>query len=115
MSGPCTREILKSLFSCSQRDDFISSRSQRVLSGTLSVGGDLRDVPCDVYYWPNARSYTRQPAAEIHTIGSTAILDGIVVALCRAGARLAAPGEFTMRAFLAGRLDLTQAEAVLGV
>ena len=36
-------------------------------------------------------------------------------AVCQAGARLAEPGEFTLRAFLAGRLDLTQAEAVLGV
>ena len=39
----------------------------------------------------------------------------LLEAICRAGARLAEPGEFTLRAFLAGRLDLTQAEAVLGV
>ncbi|HUG70735.1 MAG TPA: tRNA modification GTPase, partial [Pirellulaceae bacterium] len=67
------------------------------------------------YVWPTERSYTRQPTAELHTIGSPPVLDAIVQSLCQQGARLAQPGEFTMRAFLAGRLDLTQAEAVLGV
>jgi tRNA modification GTPase len=53
--------------------------------------------------------------AELHTLGSPPLLDAALRALCAAGARLAEPGEFTLRAFLAGRLDLTQAEAVLGV
>ena len=65
--------------------------------------------------WPTSRSYTGQPSAEIHTFGSLPILTDIVDAAIAAGARAARPGEFTMRAFLAGRLDLTQAEAVLGV
>ena len=61
------------------------------------------------------RSYTRQPVAEIHTLGSPPLLRRCSQTVCRAGAGLAEPGEFTLRAFLAGRLDLTQAEAVLGV
>jgi tRNA modification GTPase len=61
------------------------------------------------------RSYTGQPVVEIHTIGSPPLLQAILQAVCTAGARLAGPGEFTLRAFLAGRIDLTQAEAVLGV
>jgi tRNA modification GTPase len=72
-------------------------------------------VPCDAFIWPNARSYTREPVVELHTFGSPPLLEVILSALCSAGARLAEPGEFTLRAFLAGRLDLTQAEAVLGV
>jgi tRNA modification GTPase len=52
---------------------------------------------------------------EIHTLGSVPILDAALSSACQAGARLAQPGEFTLRAFLAGRLDLTQAEAILGV
>jgi tRNA modification GTPase len=48
-------------------------------------------------------------------IGSPPLLDAALRVVCTAGARLAEPGEFTLRAFLAGRLDLTQAEAVLGV
>ena len=63
----------------------------------------------------SSRSYTRQPSAELHLIGSPPLLDAALHALCEQGARLAQPGEFTLRAFLAGRLDLTQAEAVLGV
>jgi tRNA modification GTPase len=78
-------------------------------------GVDESPVPCDAYLWPTARSYTREPVAELHTIGSPPVLEAIVAQACRAGARLAEPGEFTLRAFLAGRIDLTQAEAVLGV
>ncbi|UUO05432.1 50S ribosome-binding GTPase [Blastopirellula sp. J2-11] len=74
-----------------------------------------RQLACDLYYWPDDRSYTRQPSIEIHTIGSPPLLEELVAAACRHGARMAEPGEFTLRAFLAGRLDLTQAEAVLGV
>jgi tRNA modification GTPase len=61
------------------------------------------------------QSYTGQPVAEIHTLGSPPLLDLVLHSLCAAGARLAGPGEFTLRAFLAGRIDLGQAEAVLGV
>jgi tRNA modification GTPase len=61
------------------------------------------------------RSYTGQPVAEIHTLGSPPLLEALLRAVCAAGARPAEPGEFTLRAFLAGRIDLTQAEAVLGV
>jgi len=59
------------------------------------------------------RSYTREAMAEISAHGGPLPLREILGLLCRAGARLARPGEFTERAFLHGRLDLTQAEAVL--
>ena len=72
-------------------------------------------VPCDAFVWPTNRSYTREPVVELHTLGSPPLLEALLADVCRAGARLAEPGEFTLRAFLAGRLDLTQAEAVLGV
>jgi len=72
-------------------------------------------MPCDAFVWPANRSYTREPVVELHTSGSPPLLEAVLSAVCRAGARLAEPGEFTLRAFLAGRLDLTQAEAVLGV
>ena len=76
---------------------------------------NLGPVPLTLYLWPTASSYTRQPSAELHLPGSPPILEAALEAACQAGARLARPGEFTLRAFLAGRLDLTQAEAVLGV
>jgi len=53
--------------------------------------------------------------AELHTIGAPPLLEALLDRLFQAGARPARPGEFTLRAFLAGRIDLVQAEAVLGV
>jgi tRNA modification GTPase len=70
-------------------------------------------LPAMLCVWPGARSFTRQPVVEIHTIGAPAIIEAIVAAAVEVGARLAEPGEFTLRALLAGRIDLTQAEAVL--
>jgi tRNA modification GTPase len=81
----------------------------------LNLDGALRSLPCDLFVWPTHRSYTRQPVVELHTLGSPPLLETVVAHLCAAGARLAEPGEFTLRAFLAGRIDLTQAEAVLGI
>ncbi len=72
-------------------------------------------LPASVLLWPEARSYTGQPMAELHVIGSPAVLELLLVAVIDAGARPAERGEFTMRAFLNGRIDLLQAEAVLGV
>lgn len=81
----------------------------------LKLPRDLPPCPATLYLWPTDRSYTRQPAAELHLPGSPPLLEAALEAVCLAGARLARPGEFTLRAFLAGRMDLTQAEAVLGV
>jgi tRNA modification GTPase len=86
-----------------------------VIEGALRLPGLFSPLPCDLYLWPDRRSYTGQPVAEIHTLGSPPLLDAALRTLCAAGARPAEPGEFTLRAFLAGRIDLTQAEAVLGV
>ncbi|MBN1909708.1 MAG: tRNA modification GTPase [Pirellulales bacterium] len=72
-------------------------------------------LPCTCYVWPGGRSYTGQPVVEIHTLGSPPLLEAVVAECLAAGARSAEPGEFTLRAFLSGRIDLTQAEAVLGV
>ena len=58
------------------------------------------------------KSYTGEDVVEISCHGSSFILEQVLQALIRSGARLAKPGEFTLRAFLKGKLDLTQAEAV---
>lgn len=65
-----------------------------------------------VTYFAGPRSYTGENLVEIAAHGSPVILEMLVRLALRAGARLARPGEFTERAFLSGRLDLTQAEAV---
>lgn len=58
------------------------------------------------------RSYTGEDVVEMHVHGSRAVVDAIIHRALQLGARLAGPGEFTMRAFLRGRMDLAQAEAV---
>ncbi|MFZ0813987.1 MAG: tRNA uridine-5-carboxymethylaminomethyl(34) synthesis GTPase MnmE [Candidatus Sulfotelmatobacter sp.] len=65
-----------------------------------------------VTYFANPHSYTTDDIIEIAAHGSPVVLRHIVELCIAAGARLAEPGEFTMRAFLNGRIDLTQAEAV---
>jgi tRNA modification GTPase len=124
LSGP---RVARCLQLCFQADDALDQPRvpldghspetvPRAIPGSLMLK-DLgsRRLPCLLYYWATPHSYTRQPVAEFHTLGSPPLLDVALLAICASGARLANPGEFTMRAFLAGRLDMTQAEAVLGV
>jgi tRNA modification GTPase len=117
VSGRSAVQIAARLFEPSDATAVDRVTSASVVSGhaRVEVGSSSRRLPCDLFVWPTNRSYTREPVAEFHTIGSTPVLSSMLNALCAAGARLAGPGEFTLRAFLAGRLDLTQAEAVLGV
>jgi tRNA modification GTPase len=63
-------------------------------------------------FFPAPRSYTGEDVLEISAHGSPVVLDGIVRRAIAAGARLAEPGEFTLRAFLNGKRDLVRAEAV---
>jgi tRNA modification GTPase len=63
-------------------------------------------------FFPLPHSYTGEDVVELAAHGSPILLERIVASALRAGARLAAPGEFTLRAFLHGRVDLVQAEAV---
>ena len=73
-------------------------------------GERLDDALCSVMRAP--RTYTGEDVVELSCHGSPALLRVVVERLCAQGARLAAPGEFTRRAFVNGRLDLAQAEAV---
>ena len=95
--------------------DLTKTRRASVATGTITLSGFGAPLECELYLWPTSCSYTRSPSAEIHTLGSPPVLEAVMSALCAAGARPARPGEFTLRAFLACRIDLTQAEAVLGV
>jgi tRNA modification GTPase len=83
--------------------------------GRLRLPGLHSPLPAMVLSMPGPRSYTGQDCVEVHTVSSPPLVDLLVGTLLDAGARAAGPGEFTMRAFLAGKKDLTQAEAVLAV
>lgn len=115
ISGPQAIACVTQCFAASNGQNVADIRRARCVDGLLQLGTPLGEVPCRLYLWPGTRSYTQQPSAELHTIGSPPIVNAALAAVCGFGARLAEPGEFTLRAFLAGRLDLTQAEAVLGV
>ena len=118
ISGPATADIVARCFVAADGTAHSAIQAPTAVAGRLRV--DVADSPsrslsCDLFFWPTERSYTREPVAELHTFGSPPLLRATLDAVCCAGARLAEPGEFTLRAFLAGRIDLTQAEAVLGV
>lgn len=82
-----------------------------VLRTLFDAGNQAIDTAL-VLIFPAPRSYTGEDVVEIHAHGNPIILDQIQLRLLGLGARLARPGEFTERAFLEGRLDLAQAEAV---
>jgi len=113
VTGPEARAVALSGFEADEEGPWPARAALR--PGRLAVAGLRRPLPATIALWPGPRTYTGQPLAEIHTQGAPPLV-GLVLAHCLAhGARLAEPGEFTLRAFLSGRIDLTGAEAVLGV
>lgn len=87
--------------------------ANRVLTfGAVMDGEQVMDEAMAVIFRA-PYSYTREDVAEIHCHGSDALVHRILLLLLKNGARMAKPGEFTCRAFLNGRIDLTQAEAVM--
>jgi tRNA modification GTPase len=114
LSGPRAISIASSDFIPS-REQPLPGRLPTARPGRLIVDGLRPSLPATMASWPAPRTYTGQDVAEIHLPGSTPLVN-LVLAHCLArGSRLAEPGEFTLRAFLSGRLDLTRAEAVLGI
>ncbi len=91
------------------------------IGGFRSADGLVRakpgriELPCRAYVFRAPRSYTRQDVVELHIPGPAAASTSLASVLIDAGARQALPGEFTARAFLSGRIDLSEAEAVADV
>ena len=98
------------------RSEFHASRPWVLPGGMAWDAGDgrVRRVPCDLFLWTDDHSYTGEPCAEFHLPGAAVVVSAMMTRLCEVGAIPAGPGEFTLRAFLHGRLDLMRAEAVLG-
>lgn len=105
VSGPAARQILAALFSGS-----IAPR--RVGYGDLRFEGQLLDRATAVFY-PGPASFTGEDMAEFIVHGGQAVVRRVLDAILHCGARPADAGEFTRRAFLNGKLDLTEAEAVM--
>jgi tRNA modification GTPase len=115
ISGPDSISIVSQIFKPDDLTQGLPTNRARCIKGKIAFGQFDQGIPVECYCWPDQRSYTRQIAVELHTIGSDPVLQAIERVMLTLGARIARPGEFTMRAFLAGRMDLAQAEAVMGV
>ncbi len=108
LSGPHALEIAGTLIRTQGPLEHARARLAEILDSETKAKLDEAVVT----YFARHHSYTGEELVEIAAHGSPVILEMLVRLAVRGGARLARPGEFTERAFLAGRLDLTQAEAV---
>jgi tRNA modification GTPase len=109
LSGPLARDIAATVLRFAGESDWLPWRAR--LAELLDSGGHTIDQVVAVYF-QQPRSYTAEDMVEISCHGAPVVLRRAVERAVEAGARLAEPGEFTLRAFLNGRLDLPQAEAV---
>jgi tRNA modification GTPase len=111
------RQAVFAVKTIAKNSDTLSVQPQATCVDTRIVLPQFPPFPAKLLLWQEGHSYTGDETVEIHTIGSPVLLDAIMAALFATSeeVRLAKPGEFTLRAFLSGRLDLSQAEAVLGV
>jgi tRNA modification GTPase len=111
VSGPESLSLACSLFR-SPLPEFQGPFPYRMHHGWITdeEGHDLDEVM--LCFMPGPKSFTGENVVEFHCHGSPAVLQAVLGNLFRLGARPAGPGEFTARAFLNGRMDLSQAEAV---
>lgn len=116
LSGPDALQVASCVFSPSSRADPRQFASHTIHYGHVvdqDTGAVIDEAVLVLMRGP--RSYTREDVVELQGHGGRTSLQAILNAVLRHGARPALPGEFTRRAFLNGRLDLAQAEAVLDV
>ncbi len=110
LSGPDALSIAAQLVSLRQPLEHARARLADVLDETVDLDGRIDEALVTWFAAPN--SYTAEDVVEIAAHGSPVVLDLLLQRALELGARLAEAGEFTERAFLAGKIDLTQAEAV---
>lgn len=112
LSGNKAIEITDRLFkSASKKDSFSLKNVKRAYGNICTLNGEeLDDVLVNVFHSPH--SYTGEDSVEISCHGSRYILEQVLHSLIDAGCRQAEPGEYTRRAYLNGKMDLSQAEAV---
>lgn len=116
MSGSKSLEILNKIFKSIKNKDTMTMKSFSIRYGHIidPVGGIIIDEVI-VSFMKAPNTYTKEDVVEINCHGGIVPVKKILSILLDNGARLAEPGEFTKRAFLNGRIDLSQAEAVIDV
>ncbi len=116
LSGPQALDIAKRVFSSTKKKVIDETPTHCMLYGFIvdpETGGAIDEVLLTVLRAPN--TYTREDMVEINCHGGVLSVRKVLEVLLKQGARLAEPGEFTMRAFVNGRIDLSQAEATLDI
>ncbi len=106
ITGPKAREACRHLV---REAPWPNTRG--IFKATLDLHGGLF-LEGQIYLFPAPRSYTGQDVVEIHLDAGLPVLETLIQGLLKAGLRQAGPGEFTARAYLNGKIDLSQAEAV---
>ena len=114
ISGDKALEIASKIFVAKNKQDIKNMKSYTMRYGNIieySTGEMIDDVILS--YMKNPRSYTGEDVIEVNCHGGVVATNKVLEEIVKAGARLAEPGEFTKRAFLNGKLDLSQAEAIM--
>ena len=118
LSGEGLERLLNDLFAATGGGFVRQGEPPQLVAARLAareLTAEWGELPVELIHWPGPQGPTGGPLAEVQLPASGPLVDAVVAAACRHGARLARGGEFSLRAFLAGRLDLLQAEAVLAV
>ncbi len=118
LSGPAAMDVASGVFGAGSAiawlpEAAVRTRASECVEGFVRV--ERFRLPGFALVFRAPRSYTGQDVVELHFLGAPVLLGWVVEACIAAGARRAEPGEFTMRACLAGRLDLSQAHGVAGM
>lgn len=114
MSGKETFQILDRIFEPKKRENIENIKGYSIKYGNIVDNGNIVDEVL-VSYFKSPKSYTTEDMCEINSHGGSVIINKILDICIRNGAEIAEPGEFTKRAFLNGRIDLTQAESVIDI
>ena len=114
MSGKECFEILDKVFSPKNKENIDDIKGYTIKYGNIVNDREIIDEVL-VSYFKAPKSYTTEDMCEINSHGGNIVMKKILELCLKNGATLAEPGEFTKRAFLNGRIDLTQAESVIDV
>ena len=106
LTGPDVYAVCERVFA-----PYVPTESGGIQSGSVTLDADLA-VDAHLYLFVAPHSYTGEPLAEIHIEAAPVLVEALVEKLLAQSLRAGGPGEFTARAYLNGKLDLTQAEAV---
>src|SRR3990167_2508417 len=121
ISGLNAIQSIEDIFIPTVNIDLMAISTYTSVVGNIYIKEELVSIPAVLYIMKQPYSYTREDVVEIHTLGSPMVMQMLLSSILSKGIqvkrniRLSQPGEFTKRAFLHGRIDLTQAEAAMRI